>query len=205
MTAPFQTSPSSGPTAIAPVFLTGRRVQLRQWTEADDAPFAALNADPVAMEFFPSLLTREQSDAMAKRIADSITARGWGLWAADLLPADQTAPRFMGFVGLSRPLADLPFKPCVEIGWRLARPFWGRGLASEAARLALRVGFEVLALDEIVSFTTLHNVRSRAVMERLGMQESPVEQFDNPSVPVGNPTRPHCLYRLPRTRWAATD
>ena len=156
------------------------------------------------MEFFPSPLAREQSDAMAKRIADSITARGWGLWAADQLSADGKAPRFMGFVGLNISVADLPFKPCVEIGWRLARPFWGQGLAGEAARLALRVGFEVLALDQIVSFTTLRNVRSRALMERLGMQESPDEQFDRPSVPAGNPTRPHCLYRLPRARRAAT-
>lgn len=188
---------------IDPVFLTGPRVRLRQWTEADDAPFAALNADPAAMEFFPALLTREQSDAMARRISDSITARGWGLWAADHLTADGTAPRFMGFVGLNIPVADLPFKPCVEIGWRLARPFWGQGLASEAARLALRVGFEVLALDEIVAFTTLRNVRSRVLMERLGMQESPGEQFGHPSVAVGNATRPHCLYRLPRDRWDA--
>jgi RimJ/RimL family protein N-acetyltransferase len=189
---------------IDPVLLAGPRVRLRQWTASDRAPFAALNADPAAMEFFPALLTREQSDAMARRISDNITERGWGLWTADQLPADGTAPRFMGFVGLNSPVADLPFKPCVEIGWRLARPFWGQGLASEAARLALRVGFERLAFHEIVAFTTLRNVRSRALMERLGMQESTGEQFDHPSVPVGNPTRPHCLYRLPRVRWAAT-
>ena len=189
--------------AVDPSLLAGPRVRLRQWTEADRPPFASLNADPVAMEFFPALLTREQSDAMAERIANAISARGWGLWTAEQISPDGAAPRFMGFVGLNSPIADLPFKPCVEIGWRLARPFWGQGLATEAARMALRVGFEVLALDEIVAFTTLRNVRSRALMERLGMQESTGETFDHPSVPEGHPTRPHCLYRLPRTRWAA--
>jgi RimJ/RimL family protein N-acetyltransferase len=193
-----------GFTAIDPALLATPRVRLRQWTEADHAPFAALNADLVAMEFFPALLTREQSDALANRIGKAIAERGWGMWAADLLPAEGGAAQFMGFIGLSVPAADLPFKPCVEIGWRLLRPFWGQGLATEGARMALRVGFEALGLDEIVSFTTLRNARSRAVMERLGMQESPGEQFDHPSVPAGNPMRPHCLYRLPRARWTAT-
>ncbi|MFC5499792.1 GNAT family N-acetyltransferase [Caenimonas terrae] len=192
-----------GFTAIAPGLLTGRRVRLHPWTEADHAPFAALNADPVAMEFFPAPLTRAQSDALTVRINKAITQRGWGLWAAERLPADGRPALFMGFIGLGIPAADLPFQPCVEIGWRLARPFWGQGLATEGARLALRVGFEALALDDIVSFTTLRNTRSRAVMERLGMQESPAERFDHPSLPAGNPQRPHCLYRLPRARWSA--
>ncbi|MBC7469399.1 MAG: GNAT family N-acetyltransferase [Ramlibacter sp.] len=193
-----------GHTAINPALLVGLRVRLRQWTEADNAPFAALNADPVAMEFFPATLTREQSDALAMRITAGIAERGWGMWAADHLPPEGGAPQFMGFIGLSSPVADLPFKPCVEIGWRLLRPFWRQGLATEGARLALRVGFEVLGLDEIVSFTTLHNARSRAVMTRLGIQESADDRFDHPSVPVGNPMRPHYLYRLPRARWAAS-
>lgn len=150
-----------GFTAIDAALLTSQRVRLRQWTEADHAPFAALNADPVAMEFFPATLSRAQSDALADRIAGGIAERSWGLWAADHLPPDGGAPQFMGFIGLNSPMADLPFKPCVEIGWRLLRQFWGQGLATEGARLALRVGFDVLGLDEIVSFTTLRNARSR--------------------------------------------
>ena len=186
---------------LSPDLLATPRVRLRQWTAADRAPFAAMNADPAVMEHFPAPLPRDASDAMAERIEKLIDQRGWGFWAAECLLDD--GPRFMGFVGLHTPSAELPFAPCVEIGWRLARPFWGQGLASEAARLALRAGFEALALSEIVSFTTLRNQRSRAVMERLGMRESPAEAFDHPSVPQGHPVRPHCLYRLTRANWQA--
>lgn len=187
---------------IAPESLATPRLRLRPWTAADRAPFAAMNADPAVMAHFSAPLARDASDAMADRIEALIAQRGWGFWAADCLQGD-SGPRFMGFVGLHTPSAELPFAPCVEIGWRLARPFWGQGLASEAARLALRAGFEDLGLSEIVSFTTLGNQRSRAVMQRLGMRESPTEAFDHPAVPVGHPVRPHCLYRLARTDWHA--
>lgn len=106
--------------------LSTPRLRLRQWTAADREPFAALNADPEVMRHFPAPLTRTQSDAMAVRIEALIAERGWGFWAADSL--EDGVPRFMGFVGLHTPAPDLPFSPCVEIGWRLARPFWGRGL-----------------------------------------------------------------------------
>jgi RimJ/RimL family protein N-acetyltransferase len=96
-------------------------------------------------------------------------------------------------VGLNIPSTELPFSPCTEVGWRLAVDYWGYGYATEAARAALRVGFESLGLEEIVSFTTISNRRSRAVMERLGMKESGV--FEHPAVPVGNPLKEHCLYR----------
>ncbi|MBX3659460.1 MAG: GNAT family N-acetyltransferase [Ramlibacter sp.] len=196
--------PSRAPaTPVAPSLLTSARVRLRPWADADRAPFAALNADPEVMAHFPARLSRAQCDEMVDRISHFIEENGWGFWAADRLAADGTPPQFMGFVGLNRPMADLPFKPCVEIGWRLARPFWGQGLASEAAQLALRVGFDSLGLDEIVAFTAVGNQRSRAVMHRLGLQESPGERFEHPSVPVGHPVRPHCLYRLPRRQWAA--
>jgi RimJ/RimL family protein N-acetyltransferase len=183
--------------AIPPEFLTSPRIRLRQWTEADCAPFAALNADPVVMKHFPATLTRAQSDAAVERFAASIDRNGWGFWAADDLTGGE--PRFAGFVGINIPqAADLPFQPCVEVGWRLARPFWGKGLASEGARLSLRVGFELLGLEEIVAMTQLRNLRSRAVMDRLGMQEAIGEEFEHPAVPVGSHARAMCLYRLKR-------
>ncbi|AEB84692.1 GNAT family N-acetyltransferase [Alicycliphilus denitrificans] len=182
--------------------LSTPRLRLRQWTAADREPFAALNADPEVMRHFPAPLTRTQSDAMAVRIEALIAERGWGFWAADSL--EDGLPRFMGFVGLHTPAPDLPFSPCVEIGWRLARPFWGRGLATEAARLALRTGFEGLGLEEIVSFTAVGNQRSRAVMRRLGMRECPHEAFDHPALPAGHPLRAHCLYRLARADYWGT-
>ncbi len=194
----------SGHTHVPPELLTGARVRLRQWKASDLPQLAALNADPEVMRHFPAMLVREQSDAHAARMRALIEERGWGFWALDVLghvlgPANE--PQFAGFVGLHTPQAELPFSPCVEVGWRLARPYWGHGLASEAARLALRVGFELLHLDEIVSFTALENVRSQRVMQRLGMHMSAADHFDHPAVPAGHRLRPHCLYRLSRAAW----
>ena len=169
------------------------RLLMRQWRSSDRVPFAELNADPRVMEFFPAALAREESDAVAERCASLIGQRGWGFWAVEL----KTTGAFIGFVGLHTP-TGLPFSPCTEIGWRLAFDHWGQGFATEAAREALRVAFEVLRLEEIVSFTAVANRRSRAVMERLGMTAS--GSFEHPSVPLGNPLREHCLYRLRRPR-----
>lgn len=172
------------------------RLRVRQWRESDFAPFAVLNADPKAMEYFPKLLSRTESDEMAQRVQTLIAERGWGLWAVEI----KATHEFIGFVGLHIPTVELPFSPCVEIGWRLAAAHWGQGYAPEAAKAALRIGFETLDLDEIVSFTALKNRRSRRVMEKLGMRED-AATFEHPNVPVGNPLREHCLYRLSREQW----
>lgn len=174
-----------------------KRLCLRQWKSTDREPFAALNADPRVMACFPKSLTRAESDALAERCETLIQARGWGFWAAELKESQQ----FIGFVGLYIPAAELPCSPCVEIGWRLAFPYWGRGLATEAAQGALQVGFGVLGLAEIVSFTAVSNARSRAVMERLGMRESGT--FEHPH--VEGSLRLHCLYRLSRVDYATTS
>lgn len=182
----------------APIEIDTPRLRLRQWQTEDRAPFAALNADPEVMALLPALLDRAESDAMADRCQALIAERGWGLWVVE----SKSSRAFMGFVGLHIPAVDLPFSPCVEVGWRLATRYWGNGYATEAARGALRVGFQQLRLTEIVSFTSLGNVRSRAVMERLGMLETE-DTFEHPVFPAGHPIRTHCLYRLPRTLWAA--
>lgn len=174
------------------------RLHLRPWRESDRAPFAALNADPEVMAYFPSTMSRAQSDALVDAFQAQFAARGWSNWAV----ARRDDGRFVGFVGLSVPRRELPFGPCVEVGWRLARGAWGQGLASEAAREALRFGFEVLQLPSIVSFTTLANRLSRAVMERIGLVDTG-QEFGHPALPVGHPLRPHCLYRLTRERWLA--
>ncbi|MGO4329990.1 GNAT family N-acetyltransferase [Cupriavidus sp. 2TAF22] len=190
-------APAGSASGAGPVTLETARLRLRQWRDADFAPFAALNADPLVMACFPAPLERAASDAMALRCQDLIAARGWGLWAAER-KADGA---FIGFVGLHEPAATLPFSPCVEIGWRLAHAYWGQGYATEAARAALRFGFGRLGLAEIVSFTALPNVRSRAVMERVGMV--PDGTFDHPAVAQGSPLRAHWLYRLAAARWRA--
>lgn len=175
------------------------RLVLRQWRESDREPFAALNADPSVMEFFPALQSREASDASIDAWQSQFTLRGWSNWAVDMAESG----RFIGFVGLSVPRRILPCSPCVEIGWRLARSFWGLGLASEAASEALRAGFERVGLPEIVSFTAVGNARSRAVMERIGMRNAG-EDFEHPGVPEGHALRLHCLYRLSRDKWRQT-
>lgn len=182
---------------VDPIEFETERLLLRQWRPADREPFAALNADSRVMEFFPAPLTRAESDAIADRCESLIRERGWGFWAAEL----KASREFIGFVGLHTPSAELPFSPCVEIGWRLSRSHWGKGLASEAARGALRIGFVSLGLNEIVSFTAVGNFRSRAVMERLNMCESGT--FEHPQVAEGNSLRLHCLYRLPRAHYDA--
>jgi RimJ/RimL family protein N-acetyltransferase len=170
------------------------RLRLRQWRESDCAPFAAMAADPQVMEFLLPLPTRADSDAMVERGRALIAAKGWGFWAVE----HKATGEFIGFTGLNVPLATLPFSPCVEIGWRFARHTWGQGFASEAARGALQVGFERLGFDEIVAFTTVGNLRSAAVMERIGMHEDVAGAFNHPSVPEGNALRRHRLFRIGR-------
>lgn len=166
------------------------RLLLRQWRHADLEPFAALNADPRVMAFFPAPLTRTESDALACRCRGLIDARGWGLWAVEL----KATGAFVGCVGLNIPAAALPCAPCVEIAWRLAPAHWGQGLATEAARAALEAGFARLGLAAIVAFTPSRNHPSRALMVRLGMRLAGT--FLHPLLPVGSPLRRHVLYRL---------
>jgi RimJ/RimL family protein N-acetyltransferase len=174
--------------------LRTERLLLRQWRDEDLEPFAELNADPETMRFFVSPQARAESDAFAERSRQQIEDEGWGLWAVEV---GGGAP-FIGFVGLARPSFEAHFTPAVEVGWRLARGHWGHGYATEAARAALAYGFDELALDEIVSFTSPLNEPSRRVMERLGMSHDPADDFEHPRVPAGHPLRPHVLYRLSR-------
>lgn len=172
------------------------RLNLRQWRDADREPFAAMNSDPEVMKYFPSLQDRSTSDANIDTWQSQLASEGWSNWAVE----ERESLQFVGFVGLTIPRRTLPFSPCVEIGWRLGRRHWGKGFATEAARAVLQVAFTQLALAEVVSFTALGNLRSRAVMERIGLVNTNRE-FDHPGVPEGHPLRPHCLYRLDREQW----
>ena len=165
---------------------------MRGWTPEDRVALAAVNGDPRVMEFISSTMTAEQSDAVAVRIEAGFALRGFGFWAVE---APGVAP-FVGFVGLNVPRFEAPFMPAVEVGWRLDAAFWGRGYASEAARAALEFGFDVLRLDEIVAFTAVENLRSRRVMERIGMTCDPRDDFDHPLVPPDSLLRAHVLYRI---------
>jgi len=173
---------------------TTHRLILRRWRDSDREPFARMNADPRVMEFFAGTLSREKSDASVERAECHFREHGFGPCVAELR-GDGT---FLGFIGLSIPSFQSHFTPCVEIGWRLAADYWGQGLATEGARAAVRYGFEILGLDEIVSFTVPANTRSRRVMEKLGMTHNPVDDFDHPLLPAGHPLMRHVLYRLRR-------
>ena len=157
-----------------------------------------MNADPEVMRFFPALLTPEQTNASIDIWLEQFAEQGWSNWAVELLSTGE----FIGFIGLSRPRRQLPFSPCVEVGWRLKRGAWGNGYATEGGRACLRVAFKRLALAEVVSFTTLTNQPSIAVMQRLGMHNANAD-FGHPAVPEGHPLRPHCLYRVNCTEWQA--
>lgn len=168
------------------------RLVLRGWRETDRAAFAALNADPVVMEHFPAPLSRTESDALADRIDADLASRGWGLWAAEVPGSTE----FIGFIGLAIPGFEAPFTPCVEVGWRLCHSAWGHGYAPEGAAEALRFAFQELALDEVVSFTSVDNAKSRRVMEKLGMTRDPEDDFDHPRIPAGHRLARHVLYRI---------
>lgn len=146
------------------------------------------------MEHFPAPLTRVQSDELIEKIEVGFEANGFGLWALELRESGE----LIGFAGLAVPGFEAHFTPAVEVGWRLARSAWGNGYATEAARAALDFGFEQVGLAEVVSFTTVGNERSRAVMERLGMSHDPADDFDHPRLPEDHPRRRHVLYRLAR-------
>ncbi|MFB9237086.1 GNAT family N-acetyltransferase [Plantactinospora siamensis] len=173
------------------------RLLLRQWRKSDLDPWAAMNADPQVREHFPDLLTREQSAAAMSTYAAEVADNGYGLWALEVLATGE----FIGFTGL-RPLQDLPATG-MEVGWRLPRSAWGHGYATEAARASLAYAFDTLALPEVLSVTATTNLRSQAVMRRIGMTRDPADDFDHPRVPPG-PLRHHVLYRLTNESWTET-
>jgi RimJ/RimL family protein N-acetyltransferase len=175
------------------------RLRLRQWREDDLAPFAALNTDPEVMRFFEEPLSHERSDAWARAIAAVIEDQGWGLWALERRDTGE----FIGFTGLQVPRHELPFNPCVEVGWRLARSAWGQGFATEAGRASLAHAFGPLELHEVVSMTAVTNLPSRRVMERLGMTRDEQADFDHPAVSAGHPLQRHVLYRIGAEQWRA--
>ena len=166
------------------------RLVLREWRDGDRDDWAAMNADPEVMEFFPATLDREQADAAFDRLSAGLVTRGWGLWAVE------HDGRFLGFTGLNPVGFDAHFTPAIEIGWRLRRDAWGQGFATEAARAAIRFAFDDLGIPEVVSFTSVGNARSRAVMERLRMTHDLLGDFDHPNVAAPSPLRRHVLYRL---------
>lgn len=174
------------------------RLLLRTWEAADAPAFRELNQDPRVTEFLPGPLTMAQAEAFIAFQQDLYARSRACYFAATLAATGELA----GFVGLKRHDGGLPFAPCTDIGWRLAARHWGQGYAGEAARACLHYGFTELGLDQIVSFTVPANLRSRALMEKLGMREDNGGAFAHPALPAEHPLSRHVLYRLRRTDWA---
>jgi RimJ/RimL family protein N-acetyltransferase len=168
------------------------RLLMRRWLASDREPFAALNADPETMLFFPETLDRAASDAFADRIEARFDQLGYGLWALEISATGE----FIGFTGLDTVDDGMPFTG-IEVGWRLSRAAWGHGYATEAAQAALRYGFDTMGLPEIVAVAVAGNLRSQAVMRRIGMTTDPAEDFDEQDVDEG-PLRRQVVYRKRR-------
>lgn len=170
-------------------------VSLRQWRETDLAAYVGMNRDLSVMRYFPELMSPEESAASLARHRALVDERGWGLWVVEVEGA------FAGFAGLAVPTFQASFMPCVEIGWRLRREFWGRGIGHRAASQALTYGFDILQLAEIVSFTSTVNVRSIRLIERLGFRHDEPSDFEHPKISEGHALRRHVFYRLPVARF----
>lgn len=173
------------------------RLILRPWIEKDRQRFAGMSADPVAMEHLLPLAGPEETDGWIDRQLAHLAKHGFCFWAVE----GKESGDFVGAIGLLRIGYEAHFTPAVEVGWRVSRPFWGRGYASEAAAASIRFGFEVLGLPEIVANTVAQNTRSRRVVEKLGMSHDAKDDFDHPRIPEGHSLRRQVLYRLPRDRW----
>ncbi len=173
-----------------------QRLLLRQWRLTDFNLFAEINSSKTVMKYFPNTLSRSQSDEFATNIQQQISEKGWGFWAVEI----PSVCEFIGFVGLNKPVYQLPFSPCIEIGWRLSEKYWSQGFATEAAQAALVIAFKQLALTEVVAFTSRLNTPSEKVMQRLNMQNTKTT-FEHPKVPYGHILREHLLYKITCSVW----
>jgi RimJ/RimL family protein N-acetyltransferase len=174
--------------------ITTERLILRPWKNEDFLPYAEMNADPRVREFFPSILTREESDAEVRRFQSTFARDGYCMFAAEVVATGQ----FAGFIGLQTMNFAVPSlaQPAVETGWRLSVANWGKGLATEGARGVIQYAFAILKLRELVAITVPANLRSRRVMEKIGMKHLQELDFDHPRVPEGHPLRAHLVYAL---------
>ncbi|WP_119303627.1 GNAT family N-acetyltransferase [Dongia deserti] len=179
------------------ITLTTPRLILRPWRDDDADTFAAMFDDAAVMEFLTPVKDRAAIDAIVRHVRAHFDQHGFGWWAAEL----KETGAFIGFIGLSYISFEAHFTPAVEVGWRLASAYWGRGYATEGARASLEAAFTRLALDEIVSITVPANTRSRRVMERIGMTHDPADDFDHPRLAQDHPLRRHVLYRISQERW----
>lgn len=167
------------------------RLLLRQWRNEDLRQLIEMNSDPKVMEFISPILSEDQSKAMMERANKSWEENGYGRFAVEVLETGSV----IGFIGLAVTRIDAHFTPAVEIGWRLSTQYWGKGYATEGAIAVTNFAFNYLELTELISFTSAVNLRSRRVMEKIGFQRNPIDDFDHPNLSPDNPLKPNVLYR----------
>lgn len=165
------------------------RLILRAFRDEDRTPFAAINADPRVADWLGGPITREQCDALVDRVNAQIAADGFGFFAAERKGDGQ----LVGMIGIRRNVGP-PAPTAIEVGWRLAVEAQGTGLATEGARAALDWGFANVDTNEILAWTAATNVRSQAVMRRIGMVHDPARDFDHTGLPEGHPLRRHVVF-----------
>ena len=174
------------------------RLLFRHWRVSDRDAFYELNSHPDVMRFFPSILSREESEAYIDAIIDRLEKNGFGFWAVALKDTNE----FIGFIGLNSPNIGLKIEPCIEIGWRLKKEFWGRGFATEGAKRVLRYAFDECQFEKVYSFTTIRNRNSENVMTKIGMKNTN-KNFFHPKIPKEHPLCEHVLYVLTREDWSS--
>jgi RimJ/RimL family protein N-acetyltransferase len=173
------------------------RLLMRRWRDSDREPYAAMNADPMVMRYFPATMDRAASDASVDRMEVLFDQQGFGLWALELAGTGE----FIGFTGLNPMPAGVPGAGGMEVGWRLAERAWHQGYATEAALAAMDVAFNGAGLAELWSMTAVLNTPSQAVMRRIGMTQH--SNFEHPRIEPGHPIRPHVVFHRPRPDVAA--
>ncbi len=174
------------------ISLETRRLVLRAWKKHDLDPMSVINQDPLVCKFFPKIGNRTETKTLISRFINHYEKYGFSAYAVEL----KSNSEFIGFVGLLVASFEAHFTPAVEIGWRLDSKCWGKGYATEAAKAVIDLAFITLKLEEVVSFTAENNIRSRRVMEKIGMQHNLCDDFDHPKLPKNSPLCRHVLYRL---------
>lgn len=169
------------------------RLLLRPWRTADLAPWTTINADPeVRRYYWPPLLTRDETDEIIASAERELAEHGFGFVAVERT-ADAA---LVGGIGFSIAGDEVPGGQHVEIGWIFGRTYWGQGLAFEAAGASLSWARRHVPAPEIIGYTSAVNTPSRRLMEKLGMRSDSADDFEDGTVPEGNPLRPHVLYRI---------
>ena len=172
------------------IYFDSERLIFRDWKQEDLSEFRKMNADPIVMEYFPSILTHSETDAFYARIKENMQSVGYGLYAVEV----KETGAFIGFIGLHQANLNLGFDPFVEIGWRLKKEAWGMGYATEGAKRCLAYGFEQLGFTAVYSFTSVLNTRSERVMRSIGMMKQ--STFDHPRIDKEDVLCKHVLYRI---------